>query len=142
MATATPTIGRSGSMVLIMNGSRIDLPTVTNFRSEAQARNIRSEPLNGQPLEMSIPNGWRGSFQVDRYDGTLDNAIASQESAFWNAGTISLGTIYFYVKESDGSTSTYEFTNVALVLSDAGQYAQEAIVKLTASFTASARNKL
>ena len=55
---------------------------------------------------------------------------------------IGSGTIYQYVSEADGSTSTYEFVGVSLTLTNAGHYQAENIVKQVISFYASQRNRL
>ena len=142
MANAPFTIGRNCSLVVLWNGSRVDLPNVTGFKVNQETKQQRSDPLNSTPIEFNTPSGWRGSFDVDRQDPTLDNLIAAIESAFWNAGTIANGTIYQYIAEIDGSTSTYEFTSVAIRLSNAGDFRQEQIVKQTAEFFASLRNNI
>lgn len=94
------------------------------------------------PIEFNTPAGWRGQFQVDRGSSALDDLISAIEAAFWNLGVIGSGTIYQYITESDGSTSTYEFIGVSLTLTSAGHYQAENIVKQTIGFYASQRNRV
>jgi hypothetical protein len=136
------TIGRDCSLVLLYNGSRLDLEKVTGFTAAQEVKQQRSDPLNGVPIEFNTPSGWRGRFMVDRATSALDDLIAAIEAAFWNAGTIGSGTIYQYVTETDGSLSTYEFSGVSLTLTDAGTFQQESIVKQTLGFFASIRTRL
>jgi hypothetical protein len=46
------------------------------------------------------------------------------------------------VTETDGSTSTYQYTGVSLTLTSSGHYQAENIVKQVISFYASQRSKL
>ena len=135
-------IGRDCQVVLLWNGTRLDLRDVTGFQAQQEVRQQRSDPLNSVPIEFNTPAGWRGQFQVDRGSSALDDLISAIEAAFWNAGVIGSGTIYQYVSEADGSTSTYEFVGVSLTLTSAGHYQAENIVKQVISFYASQRNRL
>ena len=109
-------IGRDCRITVLWNGSRIDLRDVTSFSAAQETQPLRASPLNGVPVEFNMPNGWRGTFQIARANAALDNLIASVEAAYWNAGTVGSGTIYQYVREPDGTTSTWEYTNVSMQL--------------------------
>lgn len=135
----TYTIGRNCQVVLLWSGTRVDLEDVTGFTAAQEVKHQRADPLNSTPIEFTTPSGWRGQFQVDRGSSVVDDLVASIESAFWSAGTIGSGTIYQYVTETDGSLSTYEFVGVSLVLSNAGNYQADNIVKQTIGFFASQR---
>ena len=135
-------IGRDCQVVLLWNGVRVDLRDVTSFQAAQEVRQQRSDPLNSAPIEFNTPAGWRGQFNVDRGSSALDDLVATIESSFWSAGTIGSGSIYQYINETDGSTSTYEFVGVSLTLSNSGHYQAENIVKQTISFYASQRNRL
>lgn len=136
------TIGRNCEVVLIWNGVRTDLRDVTGFRAQQEVRTQRSDPLNSAPLEFNTPAGWRGQFQLDRGSSAVDDLVVQIESDFWSKGVIGSGTIYQYVTEPDGSTSTYEFVGVSLTLQDSGHYHAENIVKQVVAFYASQRKKL
>lgn len=135
-------IGRNGRMVLIWNGSRIDLPTITQFQSQQVTTQLKSTPLNSKPITYEVPNGWTGSFSAQRDKATLDTLIADNEAAFWSAGTITSGLIYFYADEVDGSTTTWEYTDVAITLNAAGSWQNDNIVNQSVNFTASQRVKI
>lgn len=135
-------IGRDCQVVLLWNGVRVDLRDVTSFQAAQEVRHQRSDPLNSAPVEFSTPAGWRGQFNVDRGSSALDDLIASIETSFWSAGMIGSGSIYQYITEVDGTTSTYEYTGVSLTLSNSGHYQAENIVKQTITFYASQRNRL
>lgn len=142
MANSPFNIGRNGRMVLIWNGQRVDLPTVTNFRSQQSTTGLKSTPLNDKPVTYEVPNGWTGSFTVQRDSAKLDDLIANNEAAFWAAATITSGTLYFYVEETDGSTTRWEYTDVAITMNAAGSWSNDDIVHQSISFTASQRIKV
>ena len=137
----TYTIGRNCQVILFWGGSRVDLADVTGFSAQQEVKHQRADPLNSTPIEFTTPSGWRGQFEVDRGSSAIDDLVVSIETAFWAAGTIGSGTIYQYITEPDGSQSTYEFTGVSLVLSNAGNYQADNIVRQTISFFASQRVK-
>lgn len=67
--------------------------------------------------------------------------MAAVEAAYWNAGTVGSGTIYQYVTEPDGTTSTWEFSNVSMQLkSDPWQ--ADHMIHQTVQFFASTRTKI
>ena len=137
----TYTIGRNCQVILFWAGSQVDLADVTGFAAQQEVKHQRADPLNSTPIEFTTPSGWRGQFEVDRGSSAIDDLVVSIESAFWSAGTIGSGTIYQYITEPDGSQSTYEFTGVSLVLSNAGSYQADNIVRQTIGFFASQRVK-
>ena len=140
--SGTYTLGRNCQLVLLWNGTRIDLRDVTGFTATQEVKHQRADPLNSTPVEFTTPSGWRGKFEVDRGNSAVDDLIATIETAFWAAGTIGVGTIYQYVTEADGRLNTYEFTGVSLVLSNAGNFQADSIVKQTLGFFASQRVKI
>ena len=135
-------IGRSTQIVFRWNGTRVALPTVTSFAAKQMTTPLKSTPLNSQPVTYEVPNGWSGSFKVQRDSNALDSLIASNEAAFWSAGTITSGTLILYVTETAGSTSTWQFNNVAITLDDAGSWVNDTIVIQNVTFTASQRVRI
>ena len=134
-------IGRDCRITVLWNGQGVDLRDVTSFGASQETHALRASPLNGMPVEFNVPNGWRGSFQIARASAALDNLVAAIEAAYWNAGTVGSGTIYQYVTEPDGTTSTWEYTNVSIKLkNDAWQSDQ--MVHQTVQFFASTRAKI
>ncbi|WNM08209.1 hypothetical protein RI056_15125 [Komagataeibacter nataicola] len=55
-------IGRDCRVVLVYNGSRIDLPTVTGFDAAQRTHQLESNPLNDMPLFYDVPGGGAASF--------------------------------------------------------------------------------
>jgi len=134
-------IGRDCRITLLWNGTRVDLRDVTRFQANQEVRQQRADPLNSTPVEFNTPNGWRGSFQIARANAALDNLVAAIESSFWNAGTINTGKIYQYVREPDGTTTTWEFSSVSFSLTT-DPWQAEGMVHQTCNFFASTRTKI
>ena len=143
MPTTTFNIGRDSSLVLIApTGQRIDLSIVTGFESKQAVHQLRVRPLTGPPQGADIPDGWNGSFEVERGSSAADDLISTIESGFWAGGTIGTGQVFQYIQEVNGSQSTYQYDGVTLHLSEAGNYKADATVKQTISFFASTRKRV
>jgi hypothetical protein len=69
----------------------------------------------------------------------VDDFIAQIESAYLAGQTVAAGTLYQYVNEPDGSTSTYQFNGVVFKLASAGAYSGTAPVTQKLDFYASGR---
>jgi hypothetical protein len=85
-----------------------------------------------------LPDGWSGTISVDRGSNSLDVLMAGIE-ANWFAGAYTNSTMFQYVNEAGGAISVFAYDNVALKLSDAGNYQPDAIVKQTLTWTANRR---
>lgn len=120
-------------------GGQLSLGDVTNFKSEQQTKALNYTRMDGQTKKGEYPTGWSGSFQLERTGHDVDDFICTIEQAILNGQNPGAGTIYQYTTETDGSTSTYQFTGVAFKMSDAGTYAGAETVKQTLNFEASTR---
>ena len=99
---------------------RIDLTHVTSFESRQITQSVRVDRLDGTHMGTELPKGWEGSFELDRGSSAVDDFIAAAEQQYFNGNSITSGTMYQYVTETDGSTSTYQYDNVTFRLSNAG----------------------
>jgi hypothetical protein len=61
------------------------------------------------------------------------------EATFINGQNVAAGTLYQYVTEPDGSTSTYQYTGVVFKLTLAGTWRGDSSVKQRLEFFASQR---
>ena len=135
-------IGSDCQVVVMGPFGRIDLAHVTGFESQQVTQPIRVDRLDGLNLGAEVPKGWNGSFSIDRGSSAVDDLIAQIESSYYNGKSISGGTLYQYINETDGSISTYQFSNVVFKLSSAGVYKGDAAVTQKLDFYASARVKV
>jgi hypothetical protein len=89
-----------------------------------------------------LPKGWEGSFEVERGTSAADDFIAAAEQAFFTQGSMPAGTLYQYVNEVDGSTSTYQYSGVVFKLVNAGSWKGDASVKQKLEFFATQRQRI
>jgi hypothetical protein len=121
---------------------RVDLTYVTGFESRQITQSVRLDRLDGIPMGAELPKGWEGSFEVERGTSTVDDFIAAAELIFLNQGSMPAGTVYQYVAEVDGSTSTYQYSNVVFKLANAGSWKGDSTVKQKLEFFATQRQRL
>ena len=123
----------------LANGGQLSLGDVTSFKSEQQTKALKYTRFDGQTKLGEYPQGWSGSFQLERTGHDVDDFICAIEQAILNGQNPGPGTLYQYVTETDGSTSTYQFAGAVFKFSDAGTYAGADTVKQTLNFEASTR---
>lgn len=132
-------IGRDCQLVVIGPQGRIDLTYVTGFESRQITQSVRLSRLDGVPMGAELPNGWEGSFEVERGTSAVDDFIAAAEQSFLASGALPAGAVYQYVSEVDGSTSTYQFAGVVFKLANAGTWKGDQSVKQKLEFFATSR---
>lgn len=135
--------GRDARIVIIAgSGRRVDLPNLTSWDAKQDATDVKVKRMDGLRLHGMLPDGWSGTFDNERSGPALDDLFAEQEVLWLDGGVIQNGTIYQYVLEPNGSTSTYEFSNVAFKMDNAGSYAADKSVAQKVSWSASRRRKV
>jgi hypothetical protein len=135
-------LGRDCQLVVMGPYGRVDLTHVTGFESRQVTHPIRLDRLDGQQLAAELPKGWEGSFDVERGSSDIDDFVAQAEQAFLNGGTVPQGTLYQYITEVDGSTSTYQYNGVVFKLASSGQWRGDQAVKQRLEFFASTRARI
>jgi hypothetical protein len=93
-------------------------------------------------LGAELPRGWEGSFEVERGTSEVDDFIAAAEQLYYNGGPVPGGTLYQYVTEVDGSTSTYQFDSVVFRLANAGSWKGDASVKQKLEFFSTRKRRI
>ncbi len=135
----TFSIGNDCQLVVVGPFGRIDLAHITGFEASQVTQSIRVDRLDGVQLGAELPKGWSGMFMLDRGSSAADDFIAAIERAYLAGSPIGAGTLYQYVTEPDGSTSTYQFSGVVFKLISAGLYKGDAPVTQRLQFYASSR---
>jgi hypothetical protein len=135
----TFSVGRDCTVVLIGPFGRVDIQNVTGFDAKQETVALKSDRLDGVQMNAELPKGWTGSLECDRGDPTLDQLFAAIEAAWMNGGSYQVATMFQYIQENGGGTSTFAYDNVALKLTDAGNWRPDAVVKQTISFVANRR---
>jgi len=142
MPTTQFSIGRDCQLVVIGPAGQVDLTHVTGFESRQLTTPVRVERLDGVPMAADLPKGWEGSFEVERGTSDVDDFIAAAEAAYFAQGSLPFGTLYQYVSEVDGSTSTYQYNAVVFKLVNAGMWKGDNSVKQKLEFWASMRTRV
>ena len=149
MPANTFSTGRDCQLVVIgpagsggQAGARIDLTHVTAFDAKQQTHQVRVNRLDGVHLAAELPNGWDGTFELERGNSAADDFIAALEQAWYVDGRLQGSTLYQYISESDGSVSTYQFEGAVFKLSQSGQWRGDAAVKQKLEFFASRRKRI
>jgi hypothetical protein len=142
MALNNFSVGRDCQLVVMGPSGRVDLTHVTAFESRQITQSVRVDRLDGSQIAAELPKGWEGNFEVERGNSAVDDFIAAAEAQFYAGNRLPMGTLYQYVAETDGSTSTYQYDSVVFKLSSAGQWKGDASVKQKLEFFASRRQRI
>ena len=142
MASNMFSVGRDCQLVVMGPFGRVDLTHVTGFESHQVTASVRVDRIDGVLLAAELPKGWDGAFDLERGSSAVDDFIAAVEAAFYAGSAVSTGTLYQYVSEVDGSTSTYQYDNAVFKLPQAGAWRGDASVKQRLEFFASTRKRI
>jgi len=141
-STTTFSVGRDTQLVVIGPSGRIDLTYVSSFEARQLTHSVRVDRLDGIPMGTELPSGWEGSFEIERGNSAVDDLIALIEQQYFNGTPAAPGTMYQYISEADGSTSTYQFDTVTFKLISAGQWRGDSSVKQKLEFFAARRRRI
>ncbi len=142
MSLTAFSVGRDTQLVVMGPSGRIDLTHVTAFESHQLTQPVRVSRIDGTHLGTDLPMGWEGSFEVERGNSALEDFIAASEQQYYSGGPASLGTMYQYVTETDGSTSTYQYDGVSFRLTSAGTWRGDSSVNQKLEFYATRRRRI
>lgn len=135
-------VGRDTQLVVIGAGGRIDLSHVTSFESRQLTQSVRVNRLDGTQIGTALPKGWEGSFELERGSAVVDDFIAATEQQYYNGGSMTPATMYQYITETDGSTSTYQYDGVTFNLTNAGVWKGDSSVRQQLEFFAARRQRV
>jgi hypothetical protein len=135
-------VGRDTQLVVMVPSGRIDLTYVTAFDSHQLTQSVRVSRMDGTHMGTELPKGWEGAFELDRGNSAVDDFIATTEQQYYNGLGSTTGTMYQYITESDGSTSTYQYDGVSFRLAGAGTWRGESSVKQKLEFFATTRRRI
>lgn len=142
MALNTFSTGKDCQVVVLGPFGRVDLEHVTGFQSRQITASVRVDRMDGTMLGAELPKGWDGSFEIERGSSSADDLVSQIEQSYLSGATPAPGTLYQYVDEVNGSTSTYQFNGVVFKLASAGVYKGDASVKQTLEFFATSRSRV
>jgi hypothetical protein len=120
----------------------LELSLVTKFTSKPENTDVKVKGMDGRTRNLRFPNGWSGSFEIERQDSTVDDYFALDEASYYAGVNIQSSTITETITDPDGSVSQYQFVGVMFKLDDAGSWEGDKTVKQKISFVAEQRIKL
>ena len=142
MTSTSFSVGRDCQLVVIGPYGRIDLTHVTTFESRQMTTPVRIDRIDGTQMAAELPKGWEGHFELERGSSAADDFIARAEAAYHAGSAVPGGTLYQYVSETDGSTSTYQYDGTVFKLAQAGTWKGDSSVKQRLEFFAGRRKRV
>lgn len=142
MTSNTFSVGRDCQIVVMGPFGRVDLTHVTGFESRQRTATVRVDRIDGTQLGAELPKGWEGYFELERGSSAVDDLVAQIEANFHAGAAVPSGSLFQYVNEPDGSTSTYQYDTVVFRLSQAGTWRGDQSVKQRLEFFASTRRRI
>jgi hypothetical protein len=142
MSLTSFSVGRDTQLVVMGPSGRVDLSHVTAFESRQVTHSVRVNKLDGTQLGAEMPRGWEGAFEIERGSAAVDDFIAAAEQQHFEGKGPAPSTMYQYISETDGSTSTYQFDGVVFRLASAGVWKGDASVRQKLEFFAVRRRRV
>jgi hypothetical protein len=139
MPVAGFNVGKDVSLTITTASGVLSLVGLTSFTSKPMFTDIKSKRLDGMTYFGEIPDGWTGSFKLDRTSPAIDTFFAALEASYYAGTNTAVGTIQEVINETDGTTTTWQYTGVVLKLDDAGDWKGDARVEQTFAFNATTK---
>jgi len=115
---------------------------ITGFSSKPQSTDQRLKGIDGITRHLVFPEGWQGTFNLERQDNTLDDYWATIEENYYSGLSLGEASITETITEVDGSISQYRYQGVIFKLNDAGDWKGDKSVSQSLDFLASRRIKV
>src|SRR5579859_6641768 len=136
-------VGRDLTLNIIgYNGTIQSFPLLLAFDAKTATRQVAIKGMDGIVRYLELPDGWSGSFSIDRQDSSIDDYFAALESDYYSGLNIQASSITETIQEPDGSVSQYRFVGVMFKFDDAGAWKGDSQVSVKISWCASRRIKV
>lgn len=135
-------VGRDVTLDVVGASGPLRFGLVTKFTSKPDIQDQKIKGLDGITRHVRFPDGWSGSFDVERMNDVLDNYFAQLEDNYYAGTNEQPCTITETITEPDGSLSQYRYEGVLLKLDDAGDWEGAKTVKQKVSFVATRRKMI
>lgn len=120
----------------------VSFTLITGFTAKQLTKEQRISGLDGVVRPLILPDGWDGSFEIERSDSLVDDYFAAVEAAYYSGQSIQSATITETITEANGSVSQYRYTGVMLKFDGAGDWKGDNSVKRKVGFVAGRRLKV
>jgi hypothetical protein len=136
------TVGRDIALNIIGPAGPLSFSQIVGFQSKPDTTDQKIKGLDGITRHLRFPDGWSGTFDLERQDSALDDYWAQLENNYY-AGVNELPiTITETIQEVSGAISQYRYLQVLLTIDDAGSFAGDKSVKQKMKFVAARRVKV
>ena len=143
MAIGPFNTGRDVVLDVMTPTGPLRLPTtVTDWEAKPKYKTIESIALSGENNHANVPIGWTGTIGLDRTDNVVGDFFVQLEALYYSGVNIGYATILETISESNGATTQYRYTKVALRLEEGGKFVGDDRVQVKIGFDASRKIKL
>ena len=142
MALNGYSIGRDIALDIIGPQGPLRFNQIISFMSKPDTTDQKIKGLDGITRHLRFPDGWSGSFEIERQDSTVDDYFTQVEANYYAGLNEIPVTITETIIEVNGSVSQYRYLQVILVLEDAGMYKGDASVHQKVRFMSARRVKV
>lgn len=115
---------------------------IENFTAKEDATIGKEIAIDGTVRHPKFHQGWSGSFTLQRDSNFADHYFALQEASYYQGIDQLPLVITETITEPNGNVSQYQYTNVVLMMDDAGNWSGTEIAKQRITFMASRRQEL
>ncbi len=115
---------------------------LTSFDAKQEGTMMKSKRLDGHVQFGFEPEGWSGSFMIDRNGPSIDILFDILERAYYAGRNIAAQVINEIIQEPDGTVTQWRFSGVALKYDDAGPWKGSDFIKQKISWSASLRERV
>ncbi|OGB23353.1 MAG: hypothetical protein A3I66_01425 [Burkholderiales bacterium RIFCSPLOWO2_02_FULL_57_36] len=143
MPVAGQTIGKDVRLVIVTASGTLDIPpaAITSFDAQPETTNEKRIGMDGEARHIVTHAGWKGSFEVDRFNSLLEDFWAAAEASYYAGVNMPFGYIQETIQEPNGGITQYRYEKVVLDLKDLGKKEGDKTVKMKMDFMASRRIK-
>ena len=135
-------VGRDVTLTIVTSSGPLNLNLITGFGCSPEMAEVKIKGLDGITRHARFYDGWRGKFDIERSDSTVDDYFAQLEANYYAGINEQPATITETITEVSGAVTQYRYLGVLFKLDDAGEWRGDATVKQKLSFVARQRLKI
>ncbi|MDE2101967.1 MAG: hypothetical protein KGL39_32270, partial [Patescibacteria group bacterium] len=97
------TVGKDITLQLVTQYGALSLNLITSFQSKQDSIEETIKGIDGITRHVKFPNGWSGSFMIERRDSTLDDYFAADEAGYYSGQNLQNCSITETIQEVAGN---------------------------------------
>jgi hypothetical protein len=127
-------IGNDLQIILTGTGMPAVIPNVMSVEWKQLAIDINRTQMNNVPMYAQIPNGYEGTIDFHRGDGSFELAMVALQNNWQAGGDYQFNTLTCIV--SNTGANTFTFTGVAIKMEKGGDWKGDEVTKCRLQFKA------